>query len=725
MAIKVIDDKFFFLSNKRVSYVMEVREGHLLHVHFGKKITCEDVSGCFNFYPLSFSCPENSIESDWFNLESIKAECPTFGSGDFRQPMVKIKGNNGEKINRFIFKSWEIIAKPVYKAMPYVRGGETLVVSLFDEVQSLEIKQYYTLFDDCDALLRHNQIINHSNKSIELSRFFSFNMDFDGSDFHVVSLYGKPSCEAQISCNKLGRGVTNLESNCGISSHKQNPFVALSKTDYNEHAGEVYGVNLVYSGSFKLSIELCNLNTVRLSGGINDNDFSWKLMPGDSFLSPEAVIVYSPSGLNGMSAEFSKLYRQRLLPNRANQKVAPIVINSWEAAFFDFDENKLKSIIDSASGSGIDTFVLDDGWFGKRNRDNCSLGDWHCNTNKIKCGLKGIKDYCTQKGLKFGLWVEPEMISEDSDLFRAHPDYYVHCGGYKPSESRHQYILDLVRDDVFNYLKEIFYQLIKTCEVDYIKWDMNRYITENYSSALASNRQGEFNHRYTLRLYELIEYLTSAFPDVIFEGCCGGGGRVDAGMLYYFSQIWASDATCANERAKIMYGWSLCYPLCALSGHVSKSPNLQNNRAIDFNTRADIAMLGAFGYELDLNALTKEECDQIPKQCELLKKVYPILQNGNFYRLLSPFASDYFSVMAMDAKKERGYLWFYQRLVDYGKTPVRLKLKGLDENKTYHLDYFDIMLSGSTLMNVGLAVPVFYEDFKSLLCKIEEVNLQK
>lgn len=712
---------YFFLENECVSYVMENKGGVLAHVYYGAKISHDNVGQCTAFYPLSFCCPIESDESEWANLDTLKCECPTAHSGDFREPSVVIKSANGSRRTDFRFSGYEISQKCKIDGLPSLRGGETLIISLVDSVQNIEIKQFYTIYDDCNAIARHNEIINHGDSDVQILKLSSFCLDIDDNGYKLISLFGKHSNEAQIFVEDLGRGVRVFESNCGITSHKQNPFMALADKNYTEYSGNIYGINLIYSGSFKLSAELNNLNNVRLTGGINDNDFAWTLEPKKSLVSPEAIIVFSDCGLNNMSVQFSALYKKYLLPEKSLGKISPIVLNSWEAAFFDYDEVKLKQIIRSAASTGIDTFVLDDGWFGARNSDKCALGDWFVNTDKIKCGLSGIINECKDSGLKFGIWIEPEMISEDSALFAAHPDWRVETPNYKPAISRNQYLIDLINDDAFEYLKHVFYDLLHSYDISYVKWDMNRYITENYSAALQSGRQQEFNHRYTLRLYELIDHLTSCFPDVLFEGCAGGGGRVDGGMLYYFPQIWASDSTDANERTKIMYGWSLCYPLSALSGHVSKCPNNQNMRTITFSTRADIAMLGAFGYELDLNELSKSEKDLIFEQCQLFKKIYHIVKNGDLYRLINPFTTDYFSVMVMNKQKTEGYLWFYQRLVDYGKTPIRLKLKGLAKERLYFVEHFNLSLSGDTLMNLGFTVPAFYEDFKSVLINIKEI----
>ena len=472
-----------------------------------------------------------------------------------------------------------------------------------------------------------------------------------------------------------------------------------------ETQGECYGFNLIYSGSFAITAEVSSNKSVRVQGGINDYLFSWRLNGGEEFVTPQVALCYSSNGLGGMSRAYHDFFREYIInPNRVKMR-RPIVVNNWEATYFDFDNEKLFAIIDEAAKLGIDTFVLDDGWFGKRNDDKCSLGDWFVNDKKLKGGLKAVIERCKKDGLKFGLWIEPEMISEDSDLYRAHPDWAIKKDGIEPVRGRNQLILDLTRKEVVDYIFEVISKILKENEITYIKWDFNRTLTEFYSVSLPADRQGEFAHRYTLGFYDLAERLTSSFPEVLFEGCAGGGGRFDGGALYYFPQIWTSDDTDGLERTKIQWGTSFCYPVSSMSCHVSACPNHQTQRTTPFETRGAIASLGATGYELDLTKLTEAEKEQVKAQIASYKQVGDLILNGDLYRLSNQFDTNYFCEMIVSKDKTKAYVVGERFRGDPCDHDRILKLNGLDENKTYLIKELNVTASGKALMNAGVTYP--------------------
>lgn len=720
MAIEYIkNSKIFHLYNNDISYVIKIYLGEPCLIHFGKRVHInDDVIKLHSEYPVSFLCQEDG-EPPFVSREIIQRECATYGLGDFRYPSLSVE--DGVKNNAFnlSYCGYEILeTKEVIKGMPSLRGGQSLKIFLQDEDSGLRAELHYTIYEDCNVVARSVKLKNASDSDMNLKRAFSFCMDFDGCDYNATYLYGKHSAEANIEQIRISHGVKTISSTTGTTSHKANPFIALSELGANEESGNVVGVNLIYSGSFSISVEVNHLHKTRLTGGINDFNFDWTLHSDEEFATPEAVICYSDEGFGGMSRQFHYLYKNYLICSKFEKAPCPIVINSWESAFYDFNDEKLYAIIEKAKNTGIDIFVLDDGWFKGRNSDKSSLGDWETDTCKLKHGLKGIVEKCKDCGLKFGIWIEPEMISKDSDLYREHTDWALKNAYLKNPESRNQLVLDLTKREVLTYIKNAMGTLLRENEISYVKWDMNRYLSGNYSEGLKN--QGEFMHRYMLAVYELCEYLTTEFPSVVFEGCAGGGGRVDAGMMYYFPMIWASDSTDANDRTKIMYGWSLCYPLSSLSGHITCVPNHQNNRETPLNSRFDIAALGAFGFEFDIS--DSDEADYISDFTKKYREVESVTKNGNLYRLRNPFQDDDFSLMIVNREQTCAYLWVYQSLVSYLRTPYRLKLRGLCPDKLYRVENLGLQLYGDILMNLGLQINPCYSDFESRLLKITEVR---
>ena len=718
------ENKVFYLETKNMSYVMDVKEGYLRHVYYGTKIGRTNISMFVKNHRAGY-LPDITGASDGRGcLDTMPQEYSSFGYGDFRNSCVRIVEKNGARVTDLKYSEYKIHGeKPELEAMPALKGGETLEVILKDEVSKVNVHLFYTLIEEEDTILRHAEIENASEEAISLEQAMSFCLDLPDMKYDVLSLVGRHANERQVDRHPITRSVEEISSNRGISSHQHNPFMALLRKNADEYSGEVLGFNLVYSGNFKFTVETDSFGQTRVVGGINDLDFGWKLESKSRFVTPEMVMVYSASGINEMSQKYHNVYRNHLIRNFTFEK-RPIVINSWEAMYFDFNETKLIQMIDKAKGTGIDTFVLDDGWFGHRDDDKTSLGDWFVNENKLKGGLKPIIDRCKANGLKFGIWIEPEMISEDSELYKKHSDWAVKCPNRQPMRSRHQLVLDMSRKEVVEYLKEVLTDLLDNNEVHYVKWDMNRNITENFSNALPAERAKEFSHRFVLGLYELSEYLTTRYPHILFEACAGGGGRFDPAMLYYFPQIWASDNTDAEERTRIQYGTSYCYPLSSMSCHVSVCPNHETNRMISMYTRGNIASFGAFGYELDLSKMNEEEYAMIKEQTELYRRNEDLILSGDMYRLINPFEGNNFGMAVLNKEKTRGMACFFQKLASQGLTVNRFKIMGLDPEKTYKisgLDY-ELVAEGSIFMNMGIQINKIKFDFSSIMFEIIAVD---
>jgi alpha-galactosidase len=509
------------------------------------------------------------------------------------------------------------------------------------------------------------------------------------------------------------QGVQGLAGTCGGA--EENPFLALKRPHTTEHQGEVYGFSLVYSGNFLAQTEVSPFDMTRVLMGISPESFAWKLEKGETFTTPEVVMVWSDSGLNGMSQVYHRLYRRRLARGYWRDRERPILLNNWEGTYFDFNEEKLLQMARKAKEVGVELFVLDDGWFGERNDDFRGLGDWFCNTDKIPSGIGGLSRKINEIGLKFGLWVELEMINMDSDLYRAHPDFVLRTPDRYASHSRHQHVLDFTRQEVVDHIHDMIAKILRESEISYIKWDMNRYMTEPFSAHLGADRQGEVMHRYMLGVYSLYERLTSEFPQVLFESCASGGARFDPGMLYYAPQAWCSDDTDANERCKIQYGTSMVYPLSMIGSHVSAVPNHQLSRTTPLETRGAVAMFGTFGYELDLDTLSPGEMETVKNQIIRMKKLRRLIQtDSDFYRLLSPFEGNETGWICVSGDKSRAAALLCQRLNKVNASWLRFKLAGLEENTSYRVTFEvggitrSFTAFGDELMYAG--IPVERED---------------
>ncbi|MCM1441073.1 MAG: alpha-galactosidase [Roseburia sp.] len=705
----IVKDKSFLLQGKNYGYAMYVNgAGYLQHLYYGKKLSTQDMP-----YLTAILGKTAEPDPDDFNVDmsvgSMPSETGGFGKGDFRSATVIARRADGAAMSSFKYVSHKITdGAPKLYGMPCIRKADkTLTVTLKDEYSDTVIDLNYSVSDSSDVLVRNTVIRNTGDKPLDLTRAYSFCVDLPNicQTYSALRLAGDWGSEREPITTPVADGTLRVESSRGYSSHSMNPFMAILVGDCNEIKGECYGFNLLYSGNFALTAEASYNKSLRIQGGINEYTFGWNLAVGESFETPQVALCYSAEGVGGMSRAYHDFFRDYIINPAYARKRRPIVINNWEATYFGFDNEKLFAIIDDAAKLGADTFVLDDGWFGKRDNDKSGLGDWFVNENKLKGGLKTVIDRCKKKGLKFGLWFEPEMVCEDSDLYRLHPEYAVVKRGVTPSRSRNQLILDLTKKEVVDYVFNAVSKVLKENDISYVKWDKNRDMTEFYSDSLPAERQGEFAHRYVLGFYELAERLTSAFPEVFFEGCASGGGRFDGGALYYFPQIWTSDDTDAYERAKIQWGTSICYPLSTMSCHVSACPNHQTGRTTPFETRGAIASLGATGYELDLTKLTAEEKSQIKTQIENYGQIDGLILNGDLYRLANPFSDNYFCEIVVSKDKSRAYVVgerFHIKPDWYNRI---IKLDGLDEGKTYIIKELNLTASGGALMNAGLLLP--------------------
>ena len=711
------EQQVFHLCNNQISYLIEVEEhGYLAHLYFGKKIN--HYSGHYQYVRdmRSFGPYPEAADHDTFSLDTVMLEYPGYGFGDFREPAYNFKLKDGSRITDFRYDSFEIVqGKCAIEGLPHLytnqaTEAETLIITLKDDVAQLRLKLNYTIYQDYATVVRSTTLINDSAETVEINQLASQSLDFPNRSFELIHLNGAWGRERQLTREKIEIGTKVLDSKRGSSSHHQNPFVTLVEPTTTQFQGEAYGFCLVYSGNHQTVIEKDNYSQTRVVMGMNPFNFAWQLPAGESFHSPEVVNVYSNQGLNQMSKTYHDLFNHHLIRGEHQLKERPVLINNWEATYFDFDDAKIHGIVDEAQALGIEMFVLDDGWFGERKDDHRSLGDWYEFEGKLEQGLEGIAQYVHDKGMKFGLWFEPEMISKDSDLHRAHPDWVLSVPGRPRSLSRQQHVLDFSRADVRDHIYQQMTAILDRVPIDYIKWDMNRNMTEVYSLLLDPEMQGEVSHRYILGLYEFMEKLTQAYPHILFESCSGGGGRYDAGMLYYMPQTWTSDNTDPIARLKIQYSTSLVYPISTMGAHVSAIPNHQTGRETSLDIRGNVAMSGVLGYELDLTTLSEEEKALIVKQVDFYKEHRQLLQFGDFVRLKSPYEENEVAWMFVSKDKKEAIVFYFRVLVEASAPYVTLKLAHLDETLEYQIA--NHVISGDALMNIGMYIdPKLHGDY--------------
>lgn len=677
--IKVVDNHFI-LETKATSYVITyTKSGLLLHDYYGEKVDFID-----------FECIRQKLENGRGTavlfennpnefIDDLDLELSTIGIGDYRENMITIQSLQHGYTNCFKYHSYEILEKNESKPLPSsYEETETLRINLYDEVLQCRLELYYKTYYEADVITKYARIINQSENIYSIERFFSNQIDFHENDFTMITFDGAWSKERHVSKKRLTSGIYINDSKSGASSNKHNPFVILKKRNTSESSGSCYGFNLVYSGNHKTIVEVKPNDKVRLLLGINDFAFQYDLK--EDFITPESVMTFSVKGLNGLSQNMHYFVNHHIVRGEWKNKERPVLINNWEATYFNFDEKKLLNLAKTSKDVGIELFVLDDGWFGKRNDDTSSLGDYNINTKKLPKGLKSLCDKINALGMMFGLWVEPEMISPNSDLYQKHPDWAVQVPNRKPAQGRNQLALDLTNPQVREYLIYSLTEVFSSCNLSYVKWDYNRTLTDMWSQTLTN--QGEFFHRYILGLYEVLEELNLRFPKILFEGCASGGNRFDLGMLCYFPQIWTSDDTDYLERLYIQTGTSYGYPLSTMGAHVSDVPNHQTLRITPLSSRFNISMFGVLGYELNLTTIAKNELLKIKKQVELYKKYRKTLQFGTFYRSDKTIFSknnSYFWVI----DQENTLIGYFQALVHPNQHEDVMYIYGLELEERY------------------------------------------
>jgi len=697
----------FYLDGRNLTYAFCINPlGYAEHLYFGPSIPHDDLryAGAIGGKSMLASAPGKDGEGcyQWYPPEAA-----FFGTGDYREPMVQIVTEQGDRLCELLYRSHEILPqKPPIPGMPSLRGGETLRLTLADAVNGFEADLYYTVYDDAPVIARHVVYRNGGASPLCVRRAYSFSLPLPDHEREALTLHGAWAKERHIDRTPLHHGVFSIDSKQTSSTAVLNPFLGILTRGATEESGTAIGVSLVYSSSYILKAQVCPDGTTLLTGGIQDFDFSWQLAAGEELAAPEVVIAVSAEGIGGMSRAFHDAYRAHLIPPRTVTAPRPLVLNNWEGTYFRFNTEKLKQIVDAIEGTGVDTFVLDDGWFGKRDDDRSGLGDWFVNEKKLEGGLDAIIDHVHKKGMKFGLWFEPEMVSEDSELYRAHPDYAIGVPDRPHCYSRHQFVLDLTRAEVRDYIVTAVNRILHTHAIEYVKWDYNRNVTESFSYGRESGRQMEFAHRYALGLYDICDRIVLANPHVFFEGCSGGGARFDPAMLYYFPQIWTSDDTDAEERTRIQYGTSIVYPLSAMSCHVSTCPNHQTGRTASEATRAAIAHLGATGYELDPTRFTDEDRARVRRETAEYRAIQSLILEGDLYRIDDPNTSGFFTAAVVSKDRREAYLVCYRRLGSVNNEIRRVRMAGLDPALRYEVPELKTALSGATLMRLGL-VPAY------------------
>jgi len=709
MAVYVNEETLtFHLTNRDVSYLFNVLpNGELAQLYYGKSLRhVDDFSQLFYTEVKDNSCTEADAA---LSMDVIRQEYPSFSRSDFRLPALQVTSPDGSRVSRFTYTSYEIIAgKQTLPGLPatYVETpdeAETLVITLKDEVLNATLCLTYTIYKDAPVITRHAAITNQGEATVVIDQLMSASVDFNQSEMDWLELAGSWARERHIKRTPLHAGVQNIQSTRGASSPQHNPFLALVQPETTEQSGTAYGFSLVYSGNFLAQMEVDHYDTTRVMIGINPFDFNWQLKQEETFTTPEAVLVYSDQGLNKLSQTYHDLYRTRLARGVWRDRLRPVLINNWEATYFNFNEDKLLQMAKVAKQLGVDLFVLDDGWFKGRNSDTTSLGDWFVDEDKLPNGLTSLSDKIHDLGLQFGLWIEPEMVSPESDLYQAHPDWVVGVTNRPNSPGRNQYVLDFSNDDVVSYIYELIKARLTEANVDYVKWDMNRFITEAGSVALDANDQASFRHRYILGVYKLYTLLTEDFPEVLFESCAAGGARFDPGMLYYAPQAWTSDDTDALERVKIQYGTSLVYPVSMMGAHVSAVPNHQTGRVTPLETRGIVSFSGMLGYELDPSQLTDEEKTIIHKQISTYKNIQAIVQFGKMTRLISPFSDPlHASWQFISESNTDVVVTFIQQQARPNPGFRQLKLAGLQPDRRYRLVGTDHVFYGDQLMYHGI-----------------------
>lgn len=727
----------FHLYNNDISYIIGIMPNEQLeNLYYGKKIHNQKSFSFLHEEMNRALMTVNLPQPSELSMQYTRQEYPSYGTGDYREPAFTLMQENGSSVSSFTFACYRIYpGKQPLEGLPAVyvedpNEAESLEITLEDKISQTKLILTYTIYADMPVIARSCRFEQKGEQSIRLERAMSISVDLPDMDYEMLHLDGAWSRERYVKKHRLETGTVSIGSMRGASSSEHNPFLALKRPNTTENCGEVFAFSLIYSGSFLAQAEVNTHESTRILMGIHPDIFSWELKPGEFFQTPEAVMVYTDKGLNHMSQTFHRLYRTRLCRGKWRDLPRPILLNNWEATFMNFDEQKILDIARTAKDAGIELFVLDDGWFGTRDDDTQSLGDWYPDKKKLPHGICGLSEKIEAMGMMFGLWIEPEMVNPNSHLYREHPDWILAAPNRFASTGRHQYVLDFSREEVINHICEQISGIIRNSSISYIKWDMNRYISECYSQTAPPSKQGKVMHKYILGVYKLYERLIQEFPNILFESCASGGARFDPGMLYYAPQTWASDDTDALERVKIQYGTSYVYPISSIGTHVSAIPNQQLMRSTPLETRANAAFFGTFGYELDLNTLTLEEFSLVKRQIRFMKHMRELIQKGTFYRLKNPFQDGDGAWMTVSENQTTALAAYYQSLNKSNAPWLRLKLAGLKPDAVYKVLLDEVTQGeyyGDVLMNAGIPIDrnLFNQkggDFASILYQIEQIG---
>lgn len=703
--------KEFHLYNDEISYIFCIlRNGQPGQIYYGRKIKDRESFQHLIEYSMRDMAPCTYEGDRTFSMEYLKQEYPSYGHGDMREPAYEILQEDGSRITEFTFEDYVILkGKRKLEGLPAVytesdEEAETLEIYLRDRVMNTKIILSYTIFENLPVIIRNTRFVHEGESSIVLERAMSLNLDLPDDRYEMVELTGAWARERYVKTAPLHEGIQAIYSMRGHSSHQFNPFFALKRPETTEDAGEAIGISLVYSGNFLGQTAVDTFGVARAMIGIHPEGFSWTLKKGETFQTPEAVLVYSGEGLGKMSRTFHRLYRKRLARGYWRDRVRPVVINNWEATFMNFTEEKILKFAETARQLGVEMMVLDDGWFGHRDDDTSSLGDWYPDLKKLPQGIRGLAEKIENMGMKFGLWIEPEMVNKDSRLYEEHPDWVIRVPYREACHGRNQFVLDFSKEEVVDYIGDRISRILQDAPVSYIKWDMNRSISEAFSQGRKAEEQGKLFHRHILGVYRLYERLTSEFPEVLFESCASGGARFDPGMLYYAPQCWTSDNTDAVERLRIQYGTSFVYPPSSMGCHVSEAPNQQTFRNTPLSTRAETAYFGCFGYEMDLDTLTEEEKEEVKEQIQYYKRIRKLVMDGTFYRLISPFEGDEAAWMVVSEDKRHALAGYYRMRQPANAPLKRLTLKGLDPDVRYQIRETGLEAYGDELMRAGMAI---------------------
>lgn len=715
--------RIFTLHTKHSTYQMQVDSlGYLLHLYYGAKNN-SSMEYVLTYADRGFSGnPYAAGEDRTYSLDALPQEYPCLGTGDYRNIALDIKGDNGVEGVNLLYKRHEIRkGKYVLNGLPAVWAKEeeaqTLEIVLADEAAQVEVHLLYGVLEDVDVITRSVVIKNIGTGRVTIEKASAACLDFVSGDYDVLRFYGRHAMERNLERTPLGHGTICFGSRRGTSSHQYNPAVILAEHGATEDSGACYGMLMVYSGNFLCEAEKDQFEQTRLLMGLNEELFSYPLAAGETFTVPEVILSYSANGLSELSQQYHKCIRDHVCRSKYVHESRPVLINSWEAAYFDFTGDTIVDLAKEAAALGIDMVVMDDGWFGKRNDDNSSLGDWQVNEQKLGGSLAQLIDRVHEQGVKFGIWIEPEMVNEDSDLYRAHPDWAIQIPGRKPIRSRNQLLLDFSRKEVRDQVFEQICAVLDQGEIDYVKWDMNRSMADVYA--------GNLTYDYVLGVYDFMERLTSRYPDLLLEGCSGGGGRFDAGMLYYSPQIWCSDNTDAINRTRIQYGTSFFYPVSAVGAHVSAVPNHQTGRVTNLNTRGVTAMAGTFGYELNPALLSEEEKQTIREQIQTYKKYERLINEGTYWRLSNPFEDEVSAWMSVSREQDRALVSVVRLVSEANPATVYIRLRGLKPDAVYLEENSGKQYFGAALMAAGIPLPAFTHEYEAYQFSFVELKEAK